>query len=234
MRPTAHSLSLTLRARDESRPVTLAVTDLIIAGWTGRDQTGLEAHIRELEAMGVSRPVQIPMFYRVGASLLTTSSCVEVVGQESTGEVEFVLFNHGNALWLGVGSDHTDRKVETAGVTLSKQMCPKPVARAAWALVDVESHWDELILRSYVTSGGRRSLYQEGKVSAIRRPQDLVARYQQRNSVDFHRGMAMFCGTLPVMGDIRWAERFCMELEDPVLVRRITHSYDIKVLPIEG
>jgi hypothetical protein len=47
-------------------------------------------------------------------------------------------------------------------------------------------------------------------------------------------GTAMFCGTLPVTGGIRWADEFVMELEDPVLNRRITHSYVIRALPVEG
>ena len=35
-------------------------------------------------------------------------------------------------------------------------------------------------------------------------------------------------------GGIRPAERFSMELEDPVLKRRISHEYAIRVLPVEG
>ena len=30
--------------------------NLVIAGWTGRNVEALEAHIRELEALGVKRP----------------------------------------------------------------------------------------------------------------------------------------------------------------------------------
>ena len=45
---------------------------------------------------------------------------------------------------------------------------------------------------------------------------------------------ALFCGTLPVIGGFRWAEEFAMELEDPVLKRRITHSYAIHALRVEG
>ncbi len=35
----------------------------------------------------------------------------------------------GDELFVGVGSDHTDRKAETINVSLSKQMCAKPVSR---------------------------------------------------------------------------------------------------------
>jgi hypothetical protein len=44
----------------------------------------------------------------------------------------------------------------------------------------------------------------------------------------------MFCGTLAAKGGIRPASRFKMELEDPVLKRKLTHAYAIKVLPVEG
>ena len=30
--------------------------------------------------------------------------------------------------FVGLGSDHTDRKVESYSVTVSKQMCDKPIA----------------------------------------------------------------------------------------------------------
>jgi hypothetical protein len=44
----------------------------------------------------------------------------------------------------------------------------------------------------------------------------------------------MFGGTFAAKGGIRPAERFIMELEDPVLKRKITREYGIKVLPVEG
>jgi hypothetical protein len=38
------------------------VKQLVIAGWTGRDINAFEAHIRELEAIGVRRPKSTPIF----------------------------------------------------------------------------------------------------------------------------------------------------------------------------
>ena len=213
---------------DPSTPAA-PVRSLVIAGWTGRDEAALQKHIGELAALGVAAPKTTPIFYRVSASLLTTAPSVEVIGRDSTGEVEFVLFNIDGEIRVGLGSDHTDRKAEAVGVTLSKQMCPKPIARETWAFADVEPHWDELILRSWVVSGGKRSLYQQGKVSAMRHPRELMALYGK-----FAPGTAMFCGTFGVEGGIRWADTFSMELEDPVLKRSIVHRYDITALPIEG
>jgi hypothetical protein len=132
------------------------IDSLVIAGWTGRNVEALEAHIRELEAIGVKRPKSVPIFYRVACSLLTTASAIEVMADKSSGEVECVLYALQDGLWLGVGSDHTDRKAETVGVTLSKQLCAKPVGATLWRYDEVKPHWDKLKLRSYVPDGARR------------------------------------------------------------------------------
>ena len=113
----------------------------------------------------------------MSAARLTTDAEIEVVGETSGGEAEFVLLQHGGKMWVGTGSDHTDRAVETYGVTVSKQMCDKPLAPVFWAFDEVVPHWDKLILRGYVTEGGARVLYQEGPVAAMRSPADLLSRY---------------------------------------------------------
>ena len=98
-----------------------------LAGWTGRDRAALEKHIEEMAAVGVRRPPSVPVFYRCSASRLTTAGEIQVVGEDSSGEVEFVLIQAEGNLWVGTGSDQTDRKVEAYGITVSKQMCDKPM-----------------------------------------------------------------------------------------------------------
>jgi uncharacterized protein DUF2848 len=232
--PMTARIKLNLQSRDGDRSCEALVRDLVIAGWTGRDRTAVEKHIRELAELGVTPPSRTPIFYRVAASLLTTAAEVDVIGTDSTGEVEFVLLNHEGEWWVGVGSDHTDRKAETVGVTLSKQMCPKPLAPNLWSFHEVEPHWDELVLRSYAVSGKERILYQEGQVMAMRHPRDLVGLYCDGAEMRFASGYAIFCGTLPVQNGIRWADTFVIELEDPVFKRKITHSYHCRALPIQG
>src|ERR1700759_2606422 len=142
-------------------PAPVAIDDLVVAGWTGRDSATVEHHIAELQAIGVARPRNVPCFYRVGANLLTTEETLDVTGADGSGEVEFVLVSLPQGLYVGVGSDHTDRKVESYGVTVSKQMCPKPIGEELWSFNDVQEHWDELILRSFVHRDGQRLSYQE-------------------------------------------------------------------------
>jgi hypothetical protein len=208
------------------------IRHLVVAGWTGRDQGALEVHIRELEALGVARPKSTPIFYRVAASLLTIAERIEVIGGDSSGEVECIVYALADDLWLGVGSDHTDRKAEAIGVTLSKQMCGKPVGAQLWRFADVAPHWEKLVLRSFVTRDGKRRLYQEGPVTTMRAPEELIRIYTGGGTLP--AGTAMFCGTLAVHGGIEGGEFFEMELDDPVLGRKLTHSYRIEQLPVEG
>ncbi len=209
-----------------------AVQSLVIAGWTGRNLPALEAHIKELEALGVKRPKSVPIFYRNAASLLTTSAMIETIGDKSSGEIEFVLFALDDGMWVGVGSDHTDRKAETINVTLSKQMCSKPVGPRLWRYDEVKPHWENLLLRSFVSSGGPRRLYQEGPVTNMRSPEELIRLYTGGDKLV--PGTAMFCGTFAVHGGISYAGTFEMELDDPVLGRKLTHGYKIVSLPDEG
>ncbi len=222
-------LTLTKIDAAGSRRDTVTVDALVVAGWTGRNQDAMEKHIRELEELGVARPKTTPIFYRVAATLLTTAGEIQVSGPHSSGEVEAILFQLEDGLWVGVASDHTDRKAETQNVSLSKQMCAKPVAPILWRLADVRGHWDRLMLRSWATIGGQRMLYQEGPVTTMREPEDLMGRYG-----GLPPRTAMFCGTLAVKGGIRTADAFEMELEDPVLGRSIRHAYRVVPLPVEG
>ena len=225
-----HSLTLNLGSSREPRAV--AIEAAVIAGWTGRDPAAVAKHIHELKELGVREPASTPIFYRVAAARLTTATQIEVSGASSGGEVEFVLLRQGGALWVGVGSDHTDRTVEAYGVTVSKQMCDKPVAPLFWAYDEVAAHWDQLVLRSFVREDGRNTLYQEGSVAAMLHPEALITRYT--GGGELSESTLMFCGTLPASGGVRPTASFAFELEDPVLGRKITHGYRVVTLPVLG
>jgi hypothetical protein len=214
-------------AAGETR-VSTDATAVVIAGWTGRDETALNAHIEELAELGIAPPKSVPMFYRVAATLITTRTVVQMVGREASGEVEAVLWKHAGALYVGVGSDHTDRKLEAVGITLSKQLCAKPVSAVVWPWAEVAPHWDQVVLRSRVSGG---DVYQEGAAASLRRPDELLALYESREG-PLPDGAVMFCGTLAVHGGIRFSEEMQLELVDPVLGRTIQHRYTVDVLPI--
>ena len=208
------------------------VNHLVIAGWTGRDKAAVEKHIAELEALGVKRPATTPIFYRASAARLTSDEDIEALGERSSGEAEFILLQQGGRLWVGTGSDHTDREVETYGVSVSKQMCEKPIAPSFWAYEEIAPHWEQLILRSYVSDKGWRVLYQEGPVTAMLDPLTLIEQFAGKTGLE--EGTLMFCGTLAALGGIRPSPYFDFELDDPVLARKIQHRYRINTLPVLG
>lgn len=217
-------------AQDRTDRVGVEINSLIIAGWAGRDAAAIEHHIEELAAIGVPRPSTTPLYYRVAAQTATQSERLVVLGPDSSGEVEPLAIAMADGLWIGIGSDHTDRKAEAMGIALSKQLCGKPVGSKLWSYADVEGHWDQLVIRSWATIDGERVLYQESSVSTLRTPRDLIRKHTGTDTLP--AGTLMFCGTPGAIGGIRPATRFEMELNDPVLNRSLTHGYDIEVLPV--
>ena len=211
--------------------VAVDINDLVIAGWTGRDVAALNHHIEELKAIGVQPPSKVPLYYRVAAQMLTQADRIQVLGDDTSGEAEPVLVGAADRLWVTVGADHTDRKLESYGVAHSKQVCPKVIGRTAWRFEEVEPHWDRLLLRSFISEGGKKVPYQEGPLATIRAPRELIAGWRNGDR-RLPAGTAMFCGTLPALGAIRSSPRFEMEIEDPVLGRKLAHAYDVEALPL--
>ncbi|MBS1878105.1 MAG: DUF2848 domain-containing protein [Actinobacteria bacterium] len=218
------ALALTL---GDAEPRPIEVETAIVAGWTGRDRAAVEAHIAELAELGVPRPSATPIFYRVSAARLTTAAAIEST-PDSSGEVEAVLLHAGGELWVGAGSDHTDRRVEGYDVAVSKQMCEKPIAPDFWRYAEVAEHWDELVIRSWIEEDGAEVLYQEGTLAAILPAAELIERAEPALA----DGTAMFLGTLAARGGIRPSPVFRYELEDPVRRRRIAGRYAIQPLPL--
>ncbi len=221
---TILSVDLGGEARD------IAVDMLVIAGWAGRDKYAVQEHIDELAALGVPPPASTPIYYRVSHSRLTTATDLEFIGTASSGEAECLLVNVEGELWVGIGSDHTDREAETVGITLSKQMCDKPVGPQFWRFADVEGHWDQLILRSFIIEHGETLLYQDSPVSTLLPPRALIDGLEG----GLPQGAAMFCGTVPVIGGIRSADAFIAQLIDPVRGRTLSHRYQTLALAIAG
>lgn len=222
-------LDFTLDAAAGRQSLRVDIQQLIVAGWAGRDRDAIEHHIEELAAIGVPRPSAVPLYYRVAANQLTQDVSVQVVGGESSGEAEVFVFTVAGELYVSVASDHTDRKLESHSVALSKQLCVKPVARTAWRFADVADHWDELQLRSRIVENDVEVPYQNGTLASLRTPSDLIQGYSAGGTLD--EGTGMLCGTVAVIGGIRPATVFEMELTDPRSGRSIRHRYTQAILP---
>ncbi|MBA4205351.1 DUF2848 domain-containing protein [Pannonibacter phragmitetus] len=223
-------LSFTVETLKAPSSLEVSISDLIVAGWAGRDIHAIEHHIEELAAIGVPRPSTVPLYYRCSDNSLVQADTIQVVGEETSGEVETFVFRAGDELFVSIASDHTDRKLESHSVALSKQICAKPVADRAWPFAEVTPHWDQLIIRSFIEENGAEVLYQEGTLASLRSPQDLIAGYSGGKDI-LEPGAGMVCGTVGAIGGIRPSKSFRMELHDPVLNRTIAHSYSIETLP---
>lgn len=215
--------------RDGAGVAEAAIRDIVVGGMTALDEAAIHHHLEEMKAIGVKMPDTFPFFFRISAGFLTQANQLQVLGTDSSGEVEAVVVSLDDGRWLTVGSDHTDRKVEAYSINVSKQMCPKIIGKRAWRFDEVSGHWDKLIIRSWTTTNGVRALYQEGTLASMRHPDDLTRRYLGGDGA-LKAGTVLFCGTIGAMGPLQHSERFEMEIEDPVLGRRIGHYYDIDAL----
>jgi hypothetical protein len=159
---------LILERGDQIIPLVFNYERMVNAGYVGRNQAEVRRHIDELAEKGIPGPKTTPTLYPVIPRALVTDSEIEVYSGETSGEVEYVLLveNEGK-IYVGLGSDHTDRHLEEADIPRSKQICPNVLSRKVWPLKEVADHWDDLVMRSKVVSSGREMLYQEGQLALI-------------------------------------------------------------------
>ena len=217
-------MQITFTIDGEADAVTIEA--VVVAGWTGRDLAAGQHHIDELGALGITPPSQVPLYYRVSAALLTQSPRIEVLGTDTSGEVEPLLVRAGGKTYLGLASDHTDRGLEAHSVAASKQACAKPVAADVWDMEEIAGHLDDIELRCWITERGEERLYQEGTLAGLRPLADLM------EGAGLADGMAMLCGTLAARGGVRPASSYRMEMVDPQRGKTISLSYDVTALPV--
>jgi len=209
--------------------IAFAAKRMFNAGWVGSDRQALQHHIDELAAVGVTPPKHIPTLLALGNHLLTHSRHIQVHGPETSGEVEWVLLWHRGEILVTVGSDHTDRKLESVSVAKSKNMCLNVIAREAWPYEEVKDHFSRLELRCTVTRGDRTSLYQEGRCDAILSPEYWIADLDRRLG-GLQDGLVLFSGTIGTVRGLVVGDGYDFSLHDPVLDRTIRHGYSCEVM----
>ncbi|MEU7765596.1 DUF2848 family protein [Nocardia sp. NPDC049190] len=184
-------LVLAIAGTDET--LVLTEFDLVVAGYTGRDEAAVREHVEELAAIGVPEPDSVPAFYPLDRSLAVVADEITVTGAGTSGEVEPLLVRTGGRLYLGVASDHTDRELERTTVAGSKAACPKPLGPTVLPL-PADLDWDSVAVRSSVD--GRP--YQDGYLRALRIPTEVLALYLAAG--DDGRDVVLLGGTVPVIG----------------------------------
>ncbi|MFJ9371274.1 DUF2848 family protein [Nocardia sp. NPDC101769] len=202
-----------LRLRTSSGDgVAFTPTNVIVAGYTGRDTAAVAHHVDELAAIGVPRPLSIPAFYEIGADRVTTDTTIEVDGPSTSGEVEPVLIYADHRYYLTVGSDHTDRVLETQSIPLSKAACPKPIATT---IIDLGTdprvvQWDEITVSSWANG----DLYQRGTLASMLPVGELLSTWGKQDGDE--SALILFGGTMPLVdGTFRYDQRWRMRLEVP-------------------
>jgi hypothetical protein len=207
---------------------TIIVIDKVFClGNTGRTKKMVDMHIEELARMGIPSSSEVPSLSRITDILVTQNSVIQVLGKKTTGEIEFVLLMTEEGRYVTVGSDHADRQLEAEGNIYTKQVCPKPIAKDAWSLEDVHSHWDEIRLTCEVLHEGIWEIYQDDLVKTILPFEDIFRFVENRGQIN-SKGTVLYCGTINLTsGKFMYASAYRLTLVDPVMERIITHTYEV-------
>lgn len=221
-------IKLTLEQKAKSEPLTFGYTRMVNAGYVGRDQNEVRRHIEELAQKGIPGPKTTPTLYPVIPRTLVTGGEIEVYSHETCGEVEYVLLvENERTIYVGVGSDHTDRHLEETDIPRAKQICPNVISQTVWPLTEVEDHWDDLEIQSKAVEDGQEILYQKGRLELILDPNSLLEFVRSKLKAPLD-GMVIFSGTLGTLtGGFIYAEQFEAQLVDPKLDRRLELSYSV-------
>lgn len=221
-------LQLSLQKNGREIQVPFQVDRMVNAGFTGRDQEEVRHHLEELSAKGIPVPDETPLVYPVIPGTLTTADKIVVYGQETSGEIEYVLFvKNEDEICVGIGSDHTDRKLEETDIPRAKQMCPNIISPRVWDLKDVAGHWDDLVMACRVEKNGSDLVYQNGSLDLLMSPAELMA-FVSKKITGPLTNLVIFSGTVKMeTPEFVFADRFSGSLTDPVLKRELAFSYRI-------
>lgn len=220
-----------LRLNVEGEIIELKIDRLINAGYSGRDQAAVQAHIDEMMKDGIvtEEPDRVPETFPLAPYLLLTDpDKIQVVGEETSGEAEYGMLITGEETYITAASDQTDRELEKHGIQESKQIAPNVISTDAWRLSDVRDHWDEIQLRAFNTVDGEREPYQDDLLAELLPPEEILEVVRERYPGDL-AGTAVLSGTIATVGGkLSPGDRFEVELYDPERDRTIEIGYDVE------
>ncbi len=224
------TFQFTVEEKGGIKEISYDMKGAVLCGYTGRDQSAVRRHIEELKKEGIESPPSVPTFYPKPPQDLAFEGNILVEGKETSGEIEYVLLVDGDDIYVGVGSDHTDRELERFDILKSKQVSPVVFSKNLWNYRDIKDHWDQIEIRSRVIKNQESAEYQDSILGTILTPEELISMVQQKVDGPL-KGIAIFSGTPPLMTEkMIFADRFEGELLDPILKRKITIGYSIHTL----
>ncbi len=208
----------------------IQVERLLNAGYAGREQDEVQAHIAELAELGVPGPSTTPALYPVSPYLAQQTDSVSVQHGKTSGEAEWALVITDHGVLLTVACDHTDRALEVHGVAWSKNASPDVLGRAAWRLDDVRDHLDDIVLRGWVRTESGEELIQDSSLGALLSPDywlDVLDGMGLREP-----GTVLISGTVPMIHGVdQFAPAWRVEMSDPVTGRAIGAEYEVVPMP---
>lgn len=224
-----HSTTLEFTVQKSGATLIVEPSIVALAAFTGRDQVSVKAHLDELSQLGVEVPKVCPVVYAVTTDRVTTASVIEVLHTETSGELEFAIILKNGQRYIGVASDHTDRRNEKLSIGIAKQLVQRVISREVWCFEDVADHWDQLVLKSYVMDNGYRRLYQSSTAGHILPVDAIIACVAQQSRKPLDEAI-IFSGTVPLIDGVTcYAPRFEAELSDPQTGRTLSARYDVVV-----
>ena len=194
-------------------------------GSATRDPDAAFAHQEEVAKSGIyiASDVPAPRIYPIGLHALGTDSSVFVQSAQTSGEVEIVI-HVGDKIHVGIGSDHTDRALETVSIPGSKQACVNHLAPVFWAWDEIADTWDDCIMRSWVDD----RLYQEVGVNKFLSPPDILRILKERVRNLPSKSYMVYCGTyVSVDKALGYGNEWRYQLAAPQLNRQIDARYDV-------
>lgn len=215
-----------LMTKDGAQEKEINYDQVFAIGYAGRNMEKTMEHIRELEEqLGVPAPKKIPTIFQCGTYLLTQEKDLHFIGEKTCGEVEYVMVVTGGKLYIGLGSDHTDRELEGMSVPKAKQICAKPIGTILWDYEEIKEHWETIKLYSYQTVDGEEILYQQGTLADIMDPGMILKELDERvgNVTD----AVIYSGTVPLTEGFRYGTEFRCEMDDEVLGRKLSLNYKV-------
>lgn len=223
------AINFTVNKLSGAEKLTVNYDRLLAIGYAGRNVEKTMEHIKELEVqLGVPAPKRIPTIFECSHELLTQQKDITFVGNMTSGEAEYVIVLVDGKVYIGLGSDHTDRELESQNVPKAKQVCPKPVGTEVWDYDELKDHWDQIKLVSYQTLNGKEQLYQDGSLADILPVEKILSELEER--VGNVKNTIIYSGTVPVLNGFKYGDNFRCMMVDKVLNRTLTLSYNINVV----
>jgi|SRR6185312_15192090 len=216
-------LEFSLKDKSGATKLEFAPVRIYNLGSATREKKSADAHQEEVADIGVKiafdRPA--PRIYPMDTPIVTTADRIGVLNDQTSGEVEIVLVV-ADDLYIGVGSDHTDRILEKTSILWSKQACANVTAPELWRFSEIEAHWDSC--RLTMEYDGKP--YQDVAAGVFLPPRRILEILKERLLKMPDRDFLVFCGTYATVDKkIHFGARWSFALRDPVLNRTIEHAY---------